>query len=247
MSAAADAATIAAHALRDELASRFEIITSSVPLAGDTVELAHPANFDDLVSEADFVRDDRLPYWADLWPAARMLAERVRAERGVGRRLLELGCGMGLVSTAAALAGFDVTASDYYDDACLFAKANAWHNARRTIDVLHLDWRALPAGLGSWDVVVASDVLYEVPYAEQVAAALASVIAPAGYAIVADPGRPALPDFLTACGSLGLAVAATEFVPWSGDAQQQVIQLIVIRHHRGAGPNSAGRTEPRAR
>lgn len=217
--------------MRDSLASRFAVSTTRVPLGGGAVDLSHPSSFDDLISEADYVRDERLPYWADLWPAARVLAERVRRESGAGCRLLELGCGMGLVSTAAALAGFDVTATDYYPDACEFARSNAWQNAHRAIETRHLDWRALPGDLGTWDVVVASDVLYETPHAELVAAALARTIARNGRAIVADPGRPALDAFIASCEARGLSVAAPERVPWSEGEQNLVIQLLVITHH----------------
>ena len=35
-------------------------------------------------------------------------------------RVLELGCGLGLVAVGATLAGGQVTATDYYDDASFF-------------------------------------------------------------------------------------------------------------------------------
>lgn len=218
------------EALRDDLANRFEVRTTGVPVGARTLAVAHPANADALISEADYVLDERLPYWADIWPSSRILAERVLRESGGGRRLLELGCGMGLVSSAAALAGFSVTATDYYVDAMAFARLNVWDNARCEIATSLLNWRHLPADLGTWDVVVASDVLYEKPYADLVAELLRRAVAPSGYAIIADPGRLALPAFLDACASRELAVSEPERVPWAGESQQQEIQLFVVRH-----------------
>src|ERR1043165_2085782 len=42
------------------------------------------------------------PYWAKIWPAAPLLAEAlIRSELAPGPRVLELGCGSGLVGIAA--------------------------------------------------------------------------------------------------------------------------------------------------
>ncbi len=188
----------------------------------------HPANADELISEVDFDVDGRLPYWADLWPSARVLASRVVALEGNGRRLLELGCGSGLVATAAVFAGFHVTATDYYLDACAFARLNAWRSAGEVIATHPLDWRHLPADLGTWDVVVASDVLYEMPYASLVAEVLARTLAPQGVAYLADPGRLALDTFLGACRSRGLEPGEPEPVLYDFDGQRQTIQLFAI-------------------
>src|SRR6478752_2829839 len=97
-----------------------------VALPGGAVDIMHPENTDALISEEDMVRDDRLPYWADIWPSSRILARALARETGTGRTLLELGAGLGLVSIGAMRAGYDVLASDYYDDALLFTRANAW-------------------------------------------------------------------------------------------------------------------------
>ena len=41
------------------------------------------------------------PYWAKIWPAAPLLAEAlIRSELAPGPRMLELGCGSGLVGIA---------------------------------------------------------------------------------------------------------------------------------------------------
>src|SRR3954470_9868030 len=97
-------------ALRADLARRFRTARRVVQLGGRDIELLSPANADDLISEDDYVKDERLPYWADLWPSAQILAREVREMRLDGLRVLELGCGLGLVAIAATLAGAQVTA-----------------------------------------------------------------------------------------------------------------------------------------
>ena len=192
-------------------------------LAGREVELLSPANADDLISEDDYVKDERLPYWADLWPSAQILAREVREMRLAGERVIELGCGLGLVAIAAALAGAQVTATDYYDDAVLFAKLNVAEASGTTIEARMVDWTALPPDLGRFDVVLTSDVLYEPRYAALVAGAITATLRRGGEAIVADPGRIACADFLTECKARGLVVSdATPHAYAEGEIRQTI-------------------------
>ena len=129
------------------LRGRFSIAETVVTVAGRSLELAHPVSVDDLLDEDDYNRHQRLPYWGTLWPSARLLAARVAEADGSGRRLLELGCGVGLVSLSAALAGFEVLATDYYAEALEFVTANAQHNGLTGIATRCVDWRQYPADL----------------------------------------------------------------------------------------------------
>src|SRR3954470_17581177 len=114
--------------LEARLERRFRTRETLVDLERRQVKMLHPANADDLISEEDFIRDERMPYWADLWPSSLMLSRAMVNESGKGARLLELGCGAGLVSVAAVIAGYDVLATDYYDDALLFTRLNVERN-----------------------------------------------------------------------------------------------------------------------
>lgn len=223
-------------ALEASLRRRFRVVETEIDLGARWLPLLHPASAEELISEEEFARDERLPYWAEPWPSARVLAARVLGDDGAGRSLLELGSGAGLVATAAALAGYAVTASDYYEDAVAFARVNAWRVAGREIAGLHLDWRALPPALPRWEVVVASDVLYERPYAPLVAAAVARVLAPGGRAIVADPGRAAAGAFVEALPASGLTVERAARVPFVEGRIRQTIDLWSIQWAATAAP-----------
>jgi ETFB lysine methyltransferase len=216
--------------LRRSLERRFRTAVSEVTVLDETVTLLHPANADDLISEEDFVRDERLPYWADVWPSSLVLAEHVRRADGAGRRLLELGCGIGLVATAAARAGFDVTASDYYEDALEFARVNVLANvAGARIATRHVDWRSLPPDLGRFNVVLASDVLYEPRYGSLVAGVLDATITAAGVGFVADPGRIAVDTFLAECTRLGLSARSGAPIKRQIGEATQNIRIYEIR------------------
>ncbi len=195
------------------LDDQFVLATVDVTIGGTTLHLEKPRNADDLISEADFVRDERLPYWADLWPAAVVLAEHLLRERALlgvvpdGARpcALGLGCGLGLVTLAAQRAGYTVTATDYYEDALRFAARNTLRHTGERPAARLVDWRALPDDLGTFDLVLAADVLYERPYAALVAEAIARALTPTGRALISDQGRVALADFLVEAQARGLS------------------------------------------
>jgi predicted nicotinamide N-methyase len=223
-------AALHGDALDAALGRRWVSATEDVVVEGQSWSLFKPANADHLISEADYVMDERLPYWADLWPSARVLAATLAREAGAGRRLLEMGCGLGLATVGAMYAGFDVLATDYYEDALHVTRSNAARNLGREPRVQLVNWREWPDDLGFFDVVIAADVLYEKEYATLVAACIARSLAPDGVAIIADPGRLALPAFREGLEDVGLKIVSTETVPYEEGAVKQQVQIMRLRH-----------------
>ncbi len=219
--------------LRSRLARRFDIVETPVQAGRGTFVIRHPRTSEDLIDEQAFVRDERLPYWADVWPSACILADHVSRHRGDQRKAVEIGCGAGLVGCALARAGYQVTLSDYYHEALDFARLNVWCNTRVRADTLLLDWRDPPKTLSTFDVVAAADVLYERQYGPLVARLITRLLAPGGYAIVADPGRVGFEPFIAEISRLGLKIEEgwdVEF-PWSGD--RHVIRMRVLVRRGG--------------
>jgi predicted nicotinamide N-methyase len=160
-----------------------------------SLDILLPLAAEELIDEAEFEADERLPYWAELWPSARARGGgplEVPVPRG---RVLELGCGVALPSLVLLALGADVLATDYYDDALRFAEANAARNALPPLRTALLDWRRIPPDLGRFDLVVVADVMYERRNAEALAEALPRVVAPQGRVLLADPGRTYLGEF----------------------------------------------------
>jgi predicted nicotinamide N-methyase len=153
-------------------------------------------------------------------------------EAGTGQRLLEMGCGLGLATVGAMLGGFEVTATDYYEDALHVTRANAARNLSREPAVRMVNWREWPTDLGKFDVVMAADVLYEKEYALLVGACMARALAPHGLAIVADPGRLALPLFRENLVHVGLEIFDTVTTKFEEGAVKQEIQVMRLRHVR---------------
>ena len=108
-----------------DLFSRFDVVREEIRVGPWPLSVARPRRAEDLIDEDDYARDERLPYWAELWPSARVLADELAGRDLAGRRVVELGCGVGLPSIVAALAGARALATDWYEEALAFVDANA--------------------------------------------------------------------------------------------------------------------------
>lgn len=219
---------LAGAALVKSLERRFVTVNDDVVVGDRTINVIRPRSAEDLISESDFERDERLPYWAELWPSSTVLASFVTGDRRPRGRAIELGAGVGVVSIAAALAGYEVLATDYYEDALLFARANAWRNLGRELETALVDWRAIPTALPRFDVVLASDVLYESRYAPLVAGTIDRFLAPRGVAYVADPGRVATNAFVDACREISLGVSTAATRPYLAGSVRQTITVYEV-------------------
>jgi predicted nicotinamide N-methyase len=174
-----------------------DAVEERIPLPGGEVELARPRDAEALLSEDSFDHEEFLPYWAELWTSAVALAHDVSLRSLRGRRTLELGCGLGLPSIAAARAGGRVLATDWSPDALRATAANAERNGVR-VETLACSW-ASPEPLverAPWPLVLASDVLYERRNVDLLLRLLPRLVDPRGEVLIADPGRPPAASFV---------------------------------------------------
>jgi predicted nicotinamide N-methyase len=176
-----------------------DLVEEVVAIGGRDLGLLRPRDADALLDEHAFEHEEFLPYWAELWPSALALARAVGARALRGARTLELGCGLGLPSLAAALAGGRVLATDWAADAVAMTARNAERNGL-SVDTLVCSWSEPEPLLarGPWDLVLASDVLYEERNGDALLALLPRLIDVKGEIWLADPGRPFTPAFLEA-------------------------------------------------
>ena len=137
-------------------------VEESVPLRGAALQVLRPRDAEALLDEHAFAHEEYLPYWAELWPSGVALARRVAVRSLRGARVLELGCGLGLPSLAAALAGGRVLATDWSPQAIELLEENAERNGA-SLETALVDWSS-PAAIverAPWDLVLAADLLYE--------------------------------------------------------------------------------------
>ena len=177
----------------DDPLAPFDPVREAVAVGPLRLDITRPRSAEDLIDEEEYARDERLPYWAELWPSAHVLAAALADRDLGGLRVIELGCGVGMPSVVAALRGAEVLATDWYGDALEFARANA-RAAGVRVRTLLLDWNAPPRGLvnpgAGFDLAIGADVLYEERNGPALAALLPLLLRPGAEAWIADPRRP---------------------------------------------------------
>lgn len=169
-----------------------EVYVERVEIGRRVFYLRRPADPDRLLDHpatlAAFQRDEYMPYWCDLWPAARMLAEAILdAEWPADVAALELGCGLGLPGIAALSKGLRVTFSDYDSTALEYAATNARLNGYYNFELLAFDWRSPP--IREFPVILAADLIYEERNVLPIVEAVSRLLAKGGMCLLTDQDR----------------------------------------------------------
>lgn len=201
-----------------------------------TYTITHPVAADALLDEIEFARDERLPYWAELWPSATALARRLSRENLAGKQVIELGCGVGLPTVAAIERSAHALATDHYEAALDFASYNARVNLGHEPETRLLDWRTPRLGelKGSFDLVFAADVLYERGNVPLLVGLIPGLLKPGAAALIADPRRNPAPDFLKEMEGKGFRVSTEEAVVAAGE-RDVTVMVHELRRHQERG------------
>jgi len=144
--------------------------------------------------------------FGQVWPAGRVLAETMSRHDVSGKRILELGCGLGLSSLVLARRGANVVASDHHPLAESFLAYNAGLNDLPAVHYRDLPWELPDASLGRFDLIIGSDVLYERGHGVQIAAMMERHAKPTADLLLTDPGRGNLGGFSRAMALQGYEV-----------------------------------------
>ena len=221
------------EAQRDPRLRRYQLRRHRLHCAGGELSVVAPARGDDLLAgdgALECLKRRQMPYWADIWPASVGLARRLmRGDSLVGRRVMDLGCGVGIAGLAAGRRGAAVHFVDLEADALHFARFNARQVERVSSE--QLDWFRSTAE-GVFDLMLLADVAYEERNFEPLTRHLRTCLAVGGEAIVADPYREATTHYLT-----GLAPefeVSTETVNTSFCDDKFELRMATIRRAGGA-------------
>lgn len=182
----------------------------TVHIAGRAFQVAALKDAADLLDDDHFARqfldEDRAPYGMELWPSASMLAERVLlGDDGGGRAAIEIGCGLALVSMAAATMGWRMLATDNEPESLRFAAYNASLNEISLEGYETLDWTAPPTGR-RFDRVFGADLLYDHANHVPILTCIKALLAADGMAVLADPNRSVADDFEALARDHGFAM-----------------------------------------
>jgi predicted nicotinamide N-methyase len=153
------------------------------------------------------------PLFGILWPSGLALAEEIATFPIEGKRVLEVGCGIGLCSLVLQRRGADVTATDYHPLAEEFLRYNAALNELPPPSFRIAAWGSPNAALGSFDLIVGADVLYARDQPALLAGFLERHARPQAQIMIADPGRRQWSQFAGLMARQGYALAERRLEP----------------------------------
>jgi predicted nicotinamide N-methyase len=203
----------------------------SLNRSGRIFSILRPADIDVLLDRVVDDPEQNLPYWSEIWPSGVALADAIYVNQELvsGKRVLELGCGVGITAIAALDAGADLIATDYSRDSLLLSRYNTLLNAGREPDTLRINWRN-PSQLlfdlagDGFPVVLAADVLYEERDVEPLLTLLDRLLAPGGLLWLAEPGRRVSQLFLASARTAGWTGRSEAHEgPWPDPNDEHVI------------------------
>ena len=167
--------------------------------------------------------------FGQVWPSGRILAEVMATIEIGARRILEIGCGLGLSSLVLQGRKADITASDQHPLAREFLASNARLNGLPDIPYCDLHWALPDAELGRFDLLIGSDILYERGHARLLADLIERHALPTSEVILADPGRGNLAAFRDALLAQGYACTNMPSQPHPGDPAPHRGRLLRFR------------------
>jgi predicted nicotinamide N-methyase len=198
--------------------------------------ISRPIDYDRLIDDAAADPEQHLPYWAELWPSGVALAAKITRDPRIvrGRRVLELGCGLGVTAVAALKAGADLLVTDYSSEALTLCALNTLDQAGMAPRSLQVNWRDLGSPLHAGEafpIVLAADVLYERRDVEPLLTLVDRVVAPGGELWLAEPGRPPAAQFLESMQACGWIEESDRCAgPWPDPEDSQ--KGVVVTIHR---------------
>lgn len=158
---------------------------------------------DDGIAEALGISSATWPLFGIVWPSGEILAHLMSDYQIEGKRILEVGCGIALASLVLNHRHADITATDYHPEAGNFLQANCELNHDEAIPFIRTGWGDEDSGLGEFDLIIGSDLLYERGHAELLTDFINNHAKPHCEVIIVDPGRAHHTHFSKKMVSLG--------------------------------------------
>lgn len=212
----------------------YPTINTTIQIGNRQIKLTivdDPDYFLDTLSREDSDGRLYLPYWTYLWESSIGLARYV-STLGVlisGQHILELGCGYGLVGIVASLSGAKVVFSDFEYDALQFAKHNSIENGISCGEYVQMDWDT-PCFQCQFDVILASDVIYEEQNWQPIVDLLKNYLKPDGVVLLSEPNRKNADGFFNGIREYGFTFEKSTCVVTLDDKELQV-NLYTIRRN----------------
>lgn len=182
----------------NRIRQQHKVIFEKFRVADTTIRLLKIADLEEFLAGKDpFANISEFPFWIRLWDAAIILAYVLQALPDKnGRKLLELGAGLGAPGLVAAAAGFSVTLTDYEDIILDFQRVSAAASKLESVECRMLDWLN-PPKLTTFEVLAGAEILFREEFFEPLLNVFSTYLAENGRIYLAhDASRQSLPRFL---------------------------------------------------
>lgn len=143
----------------------------------------------DGVAEDFGVSSSTWPLFGLIWESSEILARLMADFDIAGKRILEVGCGLGLSSLVLNTRSADITATDHHPDAGAYLAWNVRLNGGQPIPFVRTGWEDHSDTLGEFDLIIGSDVLYQRDHPDLLSAFIADHACEHCQVIVVDPAR----------------------------------------------------------
>ena len=124
-----------------------------------------------------------------VWPASNVLAHYMKDYEIKDKRILEVGCGIGLSSHLLNKRDANITATDYHPEVETFLNDNTNLNNLDKIPFERTSWSDEEDSLGKFDLIIGSDILYERWHIEELSSFINKHANQKCEIIISDPGR----------------------------------------------------------
>ena len=174
------------------------------------------------------------PLFGLIWASGEVLARLMVTQDVAGKRILEVGCGIGLASLVLNQRMADITATDIHPEAGRFIRENTRINQGRPIPFVRTGWSDAISELGCFDLIIGSDLLYERAHVIPLAGFIHQHAGEHCDVLLVDPGRGHHAPFSKKMMSLGYSHSQER--PAYSAEMQAMPRGQVLHYHRTSAP-----------
>ena len=171
------------------------------------------------------------PIFGVIWPSSLVMSNFLLDYNFHDKRILEIGCGIGLSSLLLNHLHADITATDFHPAVQGFLDKNVLLNDDRKIPFVLTDWREVNTELGLFDLIIGSDLLYEDEHAGLLADFIERHANKHCDIIIVDPGRGRLGKFCKKMTAVGFSYVKNK--PEDTSYLEQPFAGNIIEYQRG--------------
>lgn len=173
------------------------------------------------------------PFFGIIWESGEYLARLMEDFPVKGKRILEVGCGIGLPSLVLNHRGANITATDYHPEVGSFLKENTDLNKDPDISFVQTAWDdEVTNALDRYDIIIGSDLLYEDEHAKVLASFIHKHSQNKCLVVIVDPGRGHAVEFMSHMTGFGFNFDQKQYQVASGESEKYNGKILCCRRCR---------------